>query len=86
MRAIDYCKQYGISQARLESILSISITSDYILSKEQEEIYPSLFNSKRRNDKKNQAMKKSKVIKKIAGKPNPWNKDNLKKKVWIFKK
>ncbi|MFD2599203.1 hypothetical protein ACFSQ3_09585 [Sphingobacterium corticis] len=64
MRAIDYCRKYGISQDRLESILSVSITSDYILSKNQQEIYPSMFNSKRRNEKKMQAMKKKEGFKK----------------------
>lgn len=82
MKKIDYSKKYGIPQDRIESIMSMSKKPDRRLSNEKEEIIPKIFVRNRKAHK----IKLSKVIKKISEKPNPWNKDNLKKSPWIYKK
>jgi|GEM_PF-2951294 len=82
MKKNDYSKKYGICEDRIESILSMSKKPDKSLSNEQEEIYPRIFVINRKAHK----IKLSKVIKKISVKPNPWNKHDLKKSPWIYKK
>lgn len=82
MKKIDYSKKYGIPESQLESILEMSRKSDHSLSNEREDISPRIFTINRKVHKK----KFSKVIKKLSGKPNPWNKDELKISPWIYKK
>ncbi|MNI21053.1 hypothetical protein D3C73_745560 [compost metagenome] len=82
MKKIDYCKKYGVTEAKLETILAMSKKFDQSLSNEQENISPRIFTGNRKEHKK----KLSKVIKKLSGKPSPWNKDDLKISPWIYKK
>ncbi|GAA0884572.1 hypothetical protein GCM10009120_31700 [Sphingobacterium siyangense subsp. cladoniae] len=86
MRANYYYKKYGISQAELESISAKSKKDCQSISNDKTEIHPRILISKRKDYKKSLALEKSKIIKKISGKPNPWNKDDLKKSPWIYKK
>lgn len=81
MKKIDYHKKYGLPKDRLEYLLAIKMT-DQSISDEQEHNSPKIFNCNRKDQKK----KLSKVIKKLSGKPNPWNKDDLKISPWIYKK
>lgn len=82
MKKIDYFKKYCIPQDRIESILSIKKTSDKSISNGQTEMSPRIFVYNRKAHK----IMLSKVVKKIYGKPNPWNKDDLKSSPWIYKK
>lgn len=82
MKKIDYSKKYGIPEAQLESILAMSKKSDQRLLNEREDMSARIFTINRKDYKKNL----SKIIKKLSGKPNPWNKDDLKISPWIYKK
>lgn len=85
-KIIYYYRKYGITQDELESMLTKLGKSKHCISKEENEIYPNIFTINRKEHKKKLELKKSKVMKKISGKPNPWNKDDLKKSAWIYKK
>lgn len=87
MKAIDYCKKYGLSPERLFEIVGKNVDSSYILSSTEQRIYLSSLNTERKKRKKETAIKKGKKkIKSSKSKPDPWNKDNLKVKAWILRK